>query len=183
MNVLDQIQVELTQPSIIPFALAYISGFFVYHIRARRKMLAMKAAMDGFYALYLLMIHAYAGAFGLGIAMLGGIVQIATPDHLMKKTLPYRLAGATLLATIGAYLTMRRTSDALPLIATVISRFFETQASPQRIRLLMLIPLTMWIIYSLDRQFYLLTFAQITLMASQMFAVFNVHKETQKSPS
>lgn len=178
--VIGQILEELSHPSIVPFIVAVGTGFFVYHVRDRRKMLSLKALMDGMYATYLFMSHAYAGAFSLGIAMLGGLVQIATPDHLMKKTLPVRLVVAIALAGLGAALTVQRTSDVLPLLATVISRFFEMHHSAQHIRLLMLIPLTMWMTYSIDNQFYVLTLAQLSLMSSQIFAALKVHKETQK---
>jgi len=174
-DALQQVVLLLTQPAAIPFVLAFVGGFFVYHLQQRRQMLAAKAVVDALYGMHYYMMHAYAGAYGIAIAVLGGLVQIVTPDHLMRRTMLIRNIVAALLALLGCFVAAQQATDFLPLIAASSARFVETQAQPQRIRLGMSIILILWLLYALENHLVLIFIAQGTLLVSLLIALYRHH--------
>lgn len=176
-NFSQQLAQLLMQPAAIPFGIAFIGGFFVYQVRDRRMMLAAKAGVDILYGAYFWLMQAYAGAYGIMIAVLGGLVQILTPNHLMGATALYRKIIAALLALLGIFLITRHTSDLLPLIAASSARFVETQDNPHRIRIGMGFILLLWIAYASINGLYLIMGAHVTLLASLLLALYRHRKQ------
>ncbi|MGB4101933.1 MAG: YgjV family protein [Alphaproteobacteria bacterium] len=177
---LQQIAALLSQPAAIPFALALISGLFVYHIKQRRRMLAGKAVMDVCYGIHFWMMQAPAGAYGIMIAVFGGLVQIVTPDHLMRRTMLYRNIVAALLALLGVFLAVQHSTDLLPLIAASTARFVETHSQPQRIRAGMALTLLLWIAYAAYNNLILMVIASVTLLLSTLLALYR-HRAKKSS--
>lgn len=175
-DILHQVTTQLMQISAIPFLAAFLGGLFVYQIRNRRAMLAAKATVDGAYALYFWLMHAPSGACGCLIALLGGFVQVFTPDRHMQKTLLYRNVIAAVLALAGMWFVAQRTTDFLPLIAAAAARFVETQQRPQRIRIGMSVILTLWIFYAAESGLYLMLIAFTTVFLSVVLAIYRHRK-------
>lgn len=177
-NFAHQINHLLTQPAAVPFVFAFIGGLFVYQIKQRRLMLAVKAGVDVLYGVHFLMMAAYAGAWGVMIAVFGGLVQIMTPDHLMQRTLLYRNIVAATLALLGAFVAMKHTTDVLPLVAATSARFVETQSQAQRIRFGMGVILVLWIAYAIQNNLYLMFIAHATALISLLLALYRHRAST-----
>lgn len=158
------------------FALAFIISLFQFHIRPRRKMLATKFVSDMFYCSYYLLMGATAGAMGSAIAGTGGMIQALTPDHMMKKTKVYRIAGAIALSCMGIYATADQFTNILPLLAVILARCFELSSSPQRIRYGMILTFPPWIIYNVINGLYLILFANLVVGISLSWAIWKNHR-------
>lgn len=180
-KLLQQVAVLLAQPAAIPFVLAFAGGFFAFHIRDRRRMLAFKALVDGLYAIHFIMMSAYAGAFGCLIAVCGLMMQVLTPDRLMQRTLFYRNIVAACLAVLGAFIIAQHSADLLPMFGCAIARFVEIQRDPQRIRLGMAGVLLLWMAYAWEKELYLMLVAHITVWISLLLA-YRKHKIQAVTP-
>lgn len=168
---------QLAQPAAIPFALSFIIGLFVYNIRNRRRLLAVKTIRDSLSALYYRMAGAEVGAYAMAIAALGGLIQSITPDRLMQRTAIYRRIAATLLAILGVYVLAQKTHDLLPLIAVVMMRFVETAKNPQHLRMGMVPAFIMWMIYAAKSGTYLVLIAQAITLCSVFVALYRHRKQ------
>lgn len=169
----------LAIPSTYVFAAAFVGGFFIYHVRRRRRMLLAKAGVDALYGVYFLMMGAHAGVYGIALAVTGGLVQVVTPDRFMRRTLLYRNIIAVILAAGGIYFVVERTSDVLPLIAVVAARFVELQSDPQRIRIGMMCGLLLWAMYSFDNGLYLMLAGYMSVMVSLLWAIIRFARESR----
>lgn len=158
------------------FAVAFIISMFQFHIRPRRKMLATKFVSDIFYCLYFIFMSAPAGAIGSAIAGTGGMIQALTPDHMMKKTKVYRIAGAIALCCVGIYATADQFTNILPLLAVILARCFELSSSPQTIRYGMILTFPPWIIYNVSNGLYLALVANLVIGISLSWAIWKHHR-------
>lgn len=173
---LEQLIEQLSQPISVFFFVAYALSLCMFHIKRRRRMLGTKFISDANYATYYFLMGATPGALGAIIAGTGGLIQALTPDRLMTKTRFYRLSAAIILACTGIYFTAQKTDDILPLLAVILGRLAEMSKTPQRIRIGMCLTFPPWVIYNINHEFYLLLFANLTVLLSLVWAVWKHHR-------
>ncbi len=178
---IKQLYAQTFSPVTILLVLSYLGGLTLYHIKDRRKMLGLKFASDSSGALYYYLMGGNAGAFGAMIAATGSLVQSLTPNHLMKKTQPYRIAAAVMLASLGIYVTAQRTSDLLPLIAVIFARFIELSSNAQKIRIGMVMTFPAWMIYNFNNELYLLFLLNITVLCSAISAIIRHSRQPKEA--
>ena len=177
MNVFfEQLKDQLSHPVAIFFCIAYILSLFMYHIKARRKLLATKFISDSNYATYYFLMGATPGALGALIAGSGGLLQALTPDKYMAKTKFYRLGFAIFLSLVSIHFSTAKTNDMLPLFGVIFGRLAEMAKTTQRIRVGMALTFPLWMVYNVNHHFYLLLFANISSLASLTWAVFKHHR-------
>ncbi len=173
---LTQLIEQLSHPVAIFFIIAYGLSLFQFHVKSRRRMLATKFTSDANYSTYYFLMGATPGALGALIAGLGGLVQALTPDRLMAKTKYYRLGIAIALALLAIHFSAAKANDMLPLLAIILGRLAEMAKTPQRIRVGMCLTFPPWIAYNWNHEFYLLLFANLTVLASLFWAVWKHHR-------
>lgn len=113
------------------------------------------------------------------IAAFGGFMQAIFPDHLLKRTKVLRTCFAILLASASIALAANNTMEALPLLATICSRFCEIQSCQQRIRLGYIISMSLWITYAGMSGLVLLYVTENLNMLSNLKAIWK-HEQGRK---
>ena len=167
----------LSQPAHITFLVAFLIASFVYHIRERRKMLAVKALGNFFFSVHLYFMQSFVGAYAVMIAVLSGLVQVILPEGLMKKTALIRNILASAFALIGVAFLAQQTTDVLPLISVVLARFSEAQENPQHIRLGFIISMLMWLYYTFENGLYLMAFSYVVTLLSLTWAFWRYRRQ------
>lgn len=167
--------------SYILFAVAYLAGLSQYLIRGRRRMMVVRTCSSGLWVLYLYLLGGYAGAAASVIATIGCFIQAVVPDHLLEKTKVPRIAVAVTLAGAAALACARSAGDLLPLTAVILGRFFEVQASQQRIRMCMLLCQFLWVAYHWNQGYIMLYLAENIAILVNLYAIWN-HERRQQEP-
>lgn len=157
-------------------------GFYAFQVKGRRKMLSCKCGADSIYALYLFGLGGTTGAMGACIAAFGGAIQVVTPPHMMKKTLPYRFVIACALSVAGAYFLSRNMTDVYPFIGVIISRFVELFHSTLILRLGFFCASVPWLVYNYSNGFYLAMVAGLLMMAGMLLGMFKNERRLPKDP-
>ncbi len=169
-------------PVDLVLLLSGILGFYAFQTKGRRRMLSFKISADGLYALYLFLLGGYAGALSVCIAVLGGAVQVVTPPHLLRKTIPYRFVIACLLSVVGAALLARNMTDLYPFAAVILSRFVELFHSTLIIRIGFFCASLPWLVYNYSNGFYLAMIFGIFMMGAILLGVFRNERRLPKDP-
>jgi hypothetical protein len=147
---------DLLDPSSFVYVLGLILAMICTQIKHRRKMMLIKFLADYTNAYYMFLMGGLAGALSGFIAGTGGLVQAATPDKHLKKTIWPRIIGALSLSAISIYLSYHSPIDLLPMIAVVGCRLMELHHNPERIRLAYFLSGFLWIAYFLVSGIYLM---------------------------
>ncbi len=176
MNIfLEQLSRQVSNPYSLFFFLAFALSLFMFHMKARRKILATKFLSDANYATYYFLIGGLPGAMGAMIAGLGGLVQAITPDKHFQRTRYWRLGVAVILSLIAIYFSAAKSTDLLPLFAIIIGRLAEMSSTPQKVRLRMALTFPPWMVYNILHGYYLLVFANATVLFSLFWAIWKHH--------
>jgi len=143
--------------SAIDILLLVSAMFGVYGLSAngRRRILSCKFFCDVFFALYLYFLGGYTGTMSAGIAALGALIQLASPDKYLGKTLKIRIILAVVLSIAGIAVLARNLTDIYPFISVVVSRFGELSSRTLIIRAGFLTACIPWMIYNYSNEFYL----------------------------
>ena len=145
MGVFDPVHLIL----IVSFILLQVA----FQMKSRRKMLSFKFSSDILTTTYYALIGGFAGSAGAAIAVVGGFVQLVTPDTKLKQTLPLRIGIAVLLSVVGSFVLARDAADYLPFLAVVASRFIELSHSTFFMRLGFLATALFWVVYNYANSF------------------------------
>ena len=158
-----------------------VFGIYGLTAKGRRKMLGGKFFCDIFFALYLYFLGGYTGTMSALIAALGALIQLASPDKYMGKTLKVRIVMAVILSVAGIAVLARNMTDIYPFISVLVSRFGELSSRTLIIRLGFLTACIPWAIYNYSNGYYLaLVFnfvMMIALLAGMLRNDRNVKKE------
>jgi len=157
-------------------------GFYAFQARERKQMLTFKLIADALFATYLFLLGGYTGAMGALIATLGGAIQVATPPHLMGKTLPYRLGSACLLSVAGVYFLSQSVTDVYPFIGVVLSRFVELFKSTIILRIGFFCAAIPWLTYNFVNEFYLAVGGGILMMVAMTLGILRNERRLPRDP-
>jgi len=133
------------------------AAFGVYGLSTsgRRRILTCKLFCDIFFAIYLYFLGGYTGTMSAGIAALGALIQLSSPDKYLGKTLKIRIVMAVILSAAGILVLARNLTDIYPFISVVVSRFGELSSRTLVIRAGFLTACIPWMIYNYSNEFYL----------------------------
>ena len=174
-NLSSQLAEQVANPFSIFFFVAYGLSLIMFHMKARRKILATKFISDANYATYYYLMGGLPGAIGAMIAGLGGLVQAVTPDKHFQSTRYWRLGVAVVLSLIAIYFSAAKSTDLLPLFAIIVGRLAEMSSTPQKVRMRMALTFPPWMIYNIYHEYYLLIFANTTVLLSLAWAIWKHH--------
>ncbi len=163
----------------ISYMIAATIGFLHYHARSRQRMLWFKVVAALLGAFYFWGIGAETAMLAGFIAALGGFVQAVFPDHLLQKTRLLRTGVAVGLAGTAILLAAGSALEALPLMATICSRFSEVQACQQRIRMGWVLSQTLWITFAVLSGLILLYITENLNLLSNLKAIWK-HEQGRK---
>lgn len=156
-----------------PYIVLYIAGFTLAlvctQLRNRRWMMFVKFLAESCTGTYMILMGALSGALCSYIAGLGGLMQSATPQRYLEKTLYPRVIGASLLAAASTYISYHDPIDLLPVAAIVFCRFMELNKNAERIRLAYYLGGFPWMFYLFERELYPLLVMSIVM--NQMFLI------------
>lgn len=172
---LSELAEQILNPYSIFFFVAYALSLVMFHMKARRRILATKFVSDSNYAAYYYLMGGLPGALGAIIAGVGGLVQAVTPDKHFQKTRYLRLAVAVLLSALAIHFAAAKSTDLLPLFAIILGRLAEMSSTPQKVRIRMALTFPPWMIYNISHEYYLLIFANTTVLLSLFWAIWKHH--------
>lgn len=163
----------------ISYMIAATIGFMHYHARTRQRMMAMKVCACLFSCYYFWGVGADTAMIAVMIAALGGFMQGVFPDRLLAGTRALRLGFAVILAGLAICLAASNALEALPLLATICSRFSEVQSCQQRIRMGYLLSQAFWIYYAVTSGLIILYVTEKLNMLSNLHAIWR-HEQGRK---
>ena len=161
------------------FLISFLLIVCHFHAGTRQRMMAMKFVAALFAGFYFWGVGAQTAMYAVCISGLGGLTQAIFADHVLEKTRLLRLGIAIALASMGIVLSATNSLEALPLVATIISRLSEVQACRQRIRFGYVLSTSCWITYALSSGLMILFITENLNMLSNLLAVWR-HEQARK---
>ncbi len=165
------------------FQLSYVISFgfalFHYHATTRQRMMFMKLFACVFAAYYFWGMGAETAMLACFIAGFGSLMQGVFPDHLLERTRVLRSGLAVALAGAAIVISAGNSLEALPLLATICSRFSEVQSCRQRIRMGWVFSQTLWLTYAVMSGLILLYITENLNLLSNLKAIWE-HEQKHK---
>lgn len=166
------------------FELAFFAGvlitLFHYHAGSRQRMMFMKVFACLLYGVYFYGMGAHSAIIACIIAGFSSLMQAYIPDRLLDKTRILRSGVAVIMAVVAIVLCVESSGEALPLIATICSRFSEAQGAQQRIRYGYLLSQFLWILYAVDQGLFPLFMSENLAVFSNLFAIWQCEQKRKK---
>ena len=168
----------LLNPIHLLMLISLVFSLVAYQLKARRSLLIAKMIGDIIFGVYLIILGGFAGGFSALIAVIGGFVQIMTPDEKLEATAKWRIILAIILSMIVIAFSVNRQSDLLPVMAVVYSRFAELASSRQLIALCMFLAGIAWFCYNFSNGFIYAVIYNVITISSMLIGLYRHRKTT-----
>ncbi len=170
----------LLNPLHIFVIISSLLGIYGYQLKERRKLLFYKLLSDVAYAIYLFVMGGFAGAFMIVVAILGGGMQILTPEDKQESTTKFRIAFAVILSLVVVSFAVKQQNDVLPVLAVIYSRFAELITDRQIMAFCLMIAGVTWFCYLFNEGILL---ALVKNMLSMTSIAFGLYRNRQQKVS
>lgn len=121
-----------------PYTVLYVAGFILAAIctqlKHRRHMMFVKFWAEACNGTYMILMGGLSGGLASYIAGTGGLIQAATPDRHLKRTIKPRIVLVSILSILSIHFSYREPIDLLPVAAIIVCRFMELHSNTEYIR-------------------------------------------------
>lgn len=128
--------------SQILIGFAFVSDFFSFQFKSRKKVLAFIVLSCFFIATHLFLLKEYTGAVLISISMVRYFISIYTTNQRLMYFF-------LVLIFVGTYFTYTRWVDLLALLSNILFNFAAFEKTNKRFRLIMMSGTSCWICYNI----------------------------------